>query len=303
MKIIVLGAAAGGGFPQWNAASTNNAKAFAGDPDCPRQTQASLAVSANGQDWVLLNASPDIRQQIIATPELHPRGALRTSPIKAVILTNADVDAIAGLLILRERQPFDLFATPYVLEVLARNPVFRVLASDIVKRHAVSFGTPFRPLPQLSARAYDLGSKPPLYLEGEQGLDSTSGANIALQLRTKGVEYERTMSFVPSCAEYSSGVGHVATADTMFFDGTMYTDDEMIVSGEGTKTARRMGHMPISGPDGSIKALEFYRRGRDNYFIHINNSNPILNRTSPERKAIEAADWMVAEDGMRIEVL
>lgn len=303
MKIIVLGAAAGGGFPQWNAASQNNARAFAGDPEFPRQTQCSLAVSATGEDWVLLNASPDIRQQIIATPELHPRGSLRSSPIKAVILTNADVDAIAGLLILRERQPFDLFATPYVLEVLARNPMFRVLAPDIVKRHAVPFGTPFRPLPQLSARAYDLAGKPPLYLEGEQGLDSTSGANIAVQIRSKGVDYERTMAFVPSCANVDAA-GGVGSADVMFFDGTMYSDDEMIRSGEGTKTARRMGHMPISGADGSIKAWDFFRRGHDdNYFIHINNSNPILNRTSEERKAIEAAGWHVAEDGMRIEVL
>jgi pyrroloquinoline quinone biosynthesis protein B len=302
MKIIVLGAAAGGGFPQWNANSAMNRRAFGGETSHPRMTQCSLAVSSNGEDWVLLNASPDIRQQIIATPELHPRAGLRSSPIKAVILTNADVDAMAGLLVLRERQPFDLWATPYVLEVLASNPIFRVLAADVVRRHALPFKSPFRPLPQLSARAYDLGGKPPLYLEEDEGLGGKVGTNIAIQIRDKDDEYGATMSFVPSCANVDAA-GGVASANVMFFDGTMYSDDEMIRSGEGTKTARRMGHIPISGADGSIQALDFFRRGHDdNYFIHINNSNPILNRTSEERKAVEAQGWRIAEDGMRIEL-
>ena len=299
MKVIVLGAAAGGGFPQWNAASPNNARAFAGDANFPRQTSCSLAVSQNGQDWVLLNASPDIRQQIIATPELHPHGALRASPIKAVVLTGADVDAFAGLLILRERQPFDVWATPYVLDAIARNPIFNVLAADTVSRHAIPFGATFKPVDGLTIRAHDLGGKPPLYLEQEQGLTSHAGANVALLVRgTQGA----ALAFAPSCAEISPAIDHVASADTMFFDGTMYTDDEMIRSGEGQKTAQRMGHMPMSGPDGSIERLRTRRLGMTNYFIHINNSNPVLSRASPERKAIEDAGWRIAEDGMRIEL-
>ncbi len=297
MKIIVLGAAAGGGFPQWNAASPNNARAFAGDPNFPTQTSCSLAISQNGEDWILLNASPDIRQQIIATPELHPQGALRASPIKAVVLTGADVDAFAGLLILRERQPFDVWASPYVLDAISRNPIFNVLAADTVSRHAIPLDASFKPVADLAVRAYDLGGKPPLYLEPEQGLTSQPGANVALHVRgTHGP----ALAFVPSCAEISPAIDHVASADTMFFDGTMYTDDEMLRSGEGPKTARRMGHMPMTGPDGSIERLRAKRLGMTNYFIHINNSNPVLNRTSPEREAIEEAGWRIAEDGMRI---
>jgi pyrroloquinoline quinone biosynthesis protein B len=300
MKIIVLGAAAGGGFPQWNAASANNSKAFAGHPDCPRLTQCSLAVSANGEDWLLLNASPDIRQQIIATPELHPRGGVRNSPIKAVLLSNADVDAFGGLLILRERQPFDLWATAYVLDALSRNPIFNVLASDMVRRRQIPMGAAFSPIPNVAAHAYDLAGKPPLYLEAEQGLEPRPGANAAVYLRDTA--NAGTVAFVPSCAKVTPAVERVATANAIFFDGTMYADDEMVRSGEGAKTSRRMGHLPMSGEDGSVERLARHRAGLQNYFIHINNSNPVLNRTSPERKTIEDAGWRIAEDGMRIEL-
>jgi pyrroloquinoline quinone biosynthesis protein B len=300
MKVIVLGAAAGGGFPQWNAASANNAKAFAGDPDVPRLTQCGLAVSANGEDWLLLNASPDIRQQIIATPELHPRTGMRSSPIKAVILTGADVDAFGGLLILRERQPFDLWASGYVLDAISRNPIFNVLAADTVTRREIPLGAPFSPAPNLTAYAYDLAGKPPLYLEAEQGLAPRPGANVAVYLRDTATA--GTLAFVPSCAEITPAIERVAAANAIFFDGTMFADDEMIRSGEGTKTSRRMGHLPMSGSDGSIERLARHRAGMENYFIHVNNSNPVLNRVSPERKAIENAGWRIAEDGMRIEL-
>jgi pyrroloquinoline quinone biosynthesis protein B len=300
MKVIVLGAAAGGGFPQWNANSTMNRRAFEGsDPNHPRLTQCSLAVSADGHDWVLLNASPDIRQQIIATPELHPREGQRSSPIKAVIVTGADVDAFAGLLILRERQKFDVWASPYVLDAMARNPIFNVL-SDVVGRREIPFGGPFEPVPHIAAHAHDLGGKPPLYLETTEGLSSRSGASIAVHLRD--TKSDGTLAFAPSCAEPSPAIDKIAAAQALFLDGTMYTDDEMIRSGEGQKTARRMGHMPMTGPNSSIEHFAPRRAGMGNYFIHINNSNPVLNRASPERKAIEHAGWKVAEDGMRIEL-
>jgi pyrroloquinoline quinone biosynthesis protein B len=299
MKVIVLGAAAGGGFPQWNANSTLNRRAFGGDPDHPQLTQCSLAVSANGEDWVLLNASPDIRQQILATPELHPREGLRSSPIKAVILTNADVDAMAGLLMLRERQPFALWATAYVLDAIGRNPIFNVL-SDVVTRNEIHAGKSFPPAPNLAAHAYDLGGKPPLYLESVEGLTSRSGTTLALHLRD--TRTDGTLAFVPSCAEISPNLEKAAAAQALFFDGTMYADDEMIRSGEGAKTGRRMGHLPINGPGGSIERLAKMRQGMTNYFIHINNSNPVLNRASPERRAIEDAGWRIAEDGMELDL-
>ncbi|MCE9521096.1 MAG: pyrroloquinoline quinone biosynthesis protein B, partial [Alphaproteobacteria bacterium] len=133
MKIIVLGAAAGGGFPQWNANSTLNRRAFAGVTNFPQSTQCSLAVSANGDDWLLLNASPDLRQQIVATEELHPREGLRSSPIKSVVLTGADVDAIAGLLTMRERQAFSVWGSDYVMAAIEANSIFGVLDRHVVR--------------------------------------------------------------------------------------------------------------------------------------------------------------------------
>src|ERR1041385_8004847 len=143
MKAVVLGAAAGGGFPQWNSNAAACRRARAGDTNAMARTQASLAVSGDGERWFLINASPDLRQQIQAQAILHPRRALRSSPIEGVILTGADVDAIAGLLHLRERQPFTIYASERVLGVLKANPIFGVLAEDCVQRHAVPLGRPF----------------------------------------------------------------------------------------------------------------------------------------------------------------
>jgi pyrroloquinoline quinone biosynthesis protein B len=170
----------------------------------------------------------------------------------------------------------------------------------VVGRREIQFGKSFEPVPHIAAHAFDLGGKPPLYLETTEGLSSRPGANIAVLLRD--TKSNGTLAFVPSCAEPSPTLDKVATAQALFLDGTMYTDDEMLRSGEGQKTARRMGHMPMTGPGGSIEHFAARRAGMGNYFIHINNSNPVLNRASPERKAIEEAGWQVAEDGMDIEL-
>ncbi len=293
MKIIVLGAAAGGGFPQWNAASPNNARAFAGDPKFPRQTQASVAVSADGENWLLLNASPDIRHQILVTPELHPQTPLRSSPIKAVALTGADVDALTGLLTLRERQPFTVWATEYVLKVIEANALFGVLDPALVVRKSLANGA-VELLPGLTAEVFATPGKPPLYLERIEGIAPAVGASIGLRLTDPA---GKSLAFLPSCAEITPDIVRaVDGTDVLFFDGTMYTDDEMIRSGEGQKTARRMGHVAMTD---AVPALREAKAGH-RYFIHINNSNPVLNRASPERKAVEAAGWRIAEDGMRI---
>ena len=294
MKIIVLGAAAGGGFPQWNAASTMNRRAFAGDPDVPRATQASLAVSANGADWLLLNAAPDLRQQIVATPEFHPREHLRSSPIKSVILTGADVDALTGLLTMRERQPFSLWATDYVHHVIAANPIFGVLDRSLVRFETIACRA-FEPLPGIDCTAFAAPGKPPLYLEHMEGIGPAEGASIGLRISNAG----KTLIFLPSCAEITPEIkSAVSGADALVFDGTMYTDDEMIRSGEGTKTARRMGHVAMTDAIRELRDVKVRAR----YFIHINNSNPVLNRAAPERKTVEDAGWRIAEDGMRIEL-
>jgi pyrroloquinoline quinone biosynthesis protein B len=295
MKVIVLGAAAGGGFPQWNVNSASNRQAFAGDPNHSRLTQCSLAVSANGDDWLLLNASPDIRQQILTTPELHPREVLRSSPIKAVVVSGADVDALTGLLTMRERQSFSLWATGYVHRVIAANSIFAVLDPSIVRFETIG-GHTFEPLPGLECTTFSAPGKPPLYLEKTEGIGPTDGASVGLRISDKS---GKSLIFLPSCAEITTEIKSIVTgADALFFDGTMYTDDEMIRSGEGTKTARRMGHVAMTD---AIRELHEINAG-ERYFIHINNSNPVLNRTSPERKAVEAAGWRIAEDGMRIEL-
>jgi len=299
MKIIVLGAAAGGGFPQWNAASTNNRLAFAGDPRAPCATQCSLAVSVDGRDWLLLNAAPDIRQQIMATPELHPREIPRSSPIKSVVLTGADVDAIAGLLSLRERQQFSVWTSSYVIGAIETNPIFEVLDRHLVRFESIGAGGRFVPIHGLSCETFAAPGKPPLYLERTEGVAPLEGASLGLRLTD---EQGKALVFLPACAEVTPAIVRaVDGADALFFDGTMYTDDEMVRSGEGGKTARRMGHVAMTGNGGAIEALRKTNVGQ-RYFIHINNTNPVLNRTSAERKAVEAAGWRIAEDGMRIEL-
>ena len=300
MKVIVLGAAAGGGFPQWNANSTMNRRAFAGDVALPRQTQCCVAVSpGDDDDWLLLNCSPDIRQQIIETKEVQPYEELRSSPIKSVVLTNADVDAVAGLLSLRERQHLSIWSSDYILGAVEANPIFGVLDRGIVRLERIGAHGKFDPVPGLECETFTVPGKPPLYLERAHGLGAVSGATLGVRITDNA---GKTVVFIPSCAEISPEVTRaIDGADLLFFDGTMFTDDEMIASGEGEKTSRRMGHIPMSGRGGSLESLSKIK-ATARYFIHINNSNPVLDHASKERHTVEAAGWKIAQDGMRIEL-
>jgi pyrroloquinoline quinone biosynthesis protein B len=295
LTAIVLGAAAGGGYPQWNCRCAVCRLAWDGDPRVAKRTQASLAVSADGAHWTLFNASPDLRAQLAATPALHPR-ELRGSPIKAVVLTGGEIDQIAGLLNLRERQPFTVMATEQTLAALADNPMFGALAPDVVTRRAISPGTPFMLPGGLSAELFMVPGKVPLYLE--QGTPETSvesGANVGVEISADGA----MLMFVPGAAAMTPGLrARLARADVILFDGTLFTNDEMIASGTGEKTGRRMGHMPIDGADGSLAALAGL--GKRRIYVHINNTNPILIDGSPQRVAVEAAGWEVAADGLEI---
>jgi pyrroloquinoline quinone biosynthesis protein B len=294
--VIVLGSAAGGGFPQWNCRCAVCRLAWDGDPRVTARTQASLAVSADGAHWTLFNAAPDLRAQLAATGALHPRTGLRASPIGAVVLTGAEIDQTAGLLNLRERQAFTLAATEETLRALGDNPMFGVLAPDMVTRRAVSPGTPFVLPGGLSAELFMVPGKVPLYLE--KGMPQTSvesGANVGVEIKADGA----TLMFVPGAAQVTPALRErLARADVIMFDGTLFTDDEMIASGTGEKTGRRMGHMPIDGEDGSLAALKGL--GKRRIYIHINNTNPILIEGSPQRRRVEAAGWEVAADGMEI---
>ena len=304
MRAVVLGAAAGGGFPQWNSNAAACRRARAGDPAARARTQASLAVSADGEHWFLLNAAPDLRRQIEVTPALHPRQGLRSSPIAGVVLTGGDVDAIAGLLTLRERQPFTIHATSRVLAVLDANPIFEVLARDIVTRQAVPLGretplmAPDGTRSGLSIELFAVPGKVPLYLETPGAvppiIEGEETVGVAL---TDG---SKRLFFIPGCATMTLPLARrLQGADLVFFDSTLYTDDEMIHSGTGEKTGRRMGHMSNAGPDGSIAGFAPLGIGRK-ICIHINNTNPILLDDSPERAAVEAAGWEVAYDGMDV---
>jgi pyrroloquinoline quinone biosynthesis protein B len=303
MQAVVLGAAAGGGFPQWNSNAPGCRRARSGDAAAPPRTQASIAVSADGVWWFLLNASPDLRQQIEANPVLHPREGLRSSPIVGVVLTGGDVDAIAGLLTLRERQHFTIWATRRVLDVLDANSVFEVLARDVVQRVRAIAGSPF-PLTRpdgaesgLRVELFTVPGKVPLYLE------ETDAPAIAETENTVGAMVSDGASrlfFVPGCAAMTPGLAErLAGADVVFFDGTLWRDDEMIRAGLGAKTGLRMGHMSVDGPVGTMAAFEDVPVRRK-VLIHINNSNPILLADSPERASVEARGWEVAFDGMEI---
>lgn len=304
MRAVVLGAAAGGAFPQWNSNARSCRRARAGDPAAVPSTQASIAVSADGRHWVVLNASPDIRQQIEQTPVLQPQTGVRSSPIAAVVLTGGDVDAIAGLLTLRERQPFSVLATSRVHQVLDDNPIFEVLARGIVARQRVMLDEPTPvPLPDgaasgLTVTLFAVPGKVPLYLEQPgaapalEETDQTVGAAVS--------DGRATLFYVPSCAAMTPALAdRLRGAAAVFFDGTLWTDDEMIRAGLGPKTGQRMGHMSVSGPDGTLAAfagLAVRRR----ILLHINNSNPILLADSAERAQVAAAGWEVGYDGMEL---
>lgn len=301
---LIVGAAAGGGLPQWNCNGPNSATFWRGHTPLAPATQSSLAVSADGQDWALLNASPDIRSQIMSRPQLQPRDpaqfGLRDTPISTVLLTNGDIDHIVGLLTLREKQRFRLAMTAGIADVLDANPIFEALDRDLVKREVVALDTTFDLTTGLRATLFAVPGKVPLFMEGEHGGDDVQTDLMGEQ--TVGVEITdgaRTLFYVPGCARMVPDLAErLRGADLVLFDGTLWTNDEMISQGVGQKTGARMGHMSISGPDGSIAAFESLNVKRK-VFVHINNTNPVW-RDGSERAEANAAGWEIAHDGMEI---
>ena len=308
MIIKVLGSAAGGGFPQWNCNCRNCVAVRSGAPGFKARTQSSLAVSRDGESWVLLNASPDLRQQIAHTPELHanPKSGPRHSPIKAVVLTNGDVDHMAGLINLREAQPFSVYGTQRVLSVIADNSVFHILAEPLVPRIELPLDQP-TPLSGagvdlgLTVEAFAVPGKVALYLEDASAGDdfgTQEGDTIGLKISDPATR--KSFFYIPGCATIDETLARrLKGASMVFFDGTLFTDDEMIEQGLMPKTGGRMGHINMSGDAGSIAAFSKLGVGRLIY-VHINNSNPALDENSAARKSIEGAGWEVGYDGLEV---
>jgi pyrroloquinoline quinone biosynthesis protein B len=297
LRALVLGSGAGGGVPQWNCNCRVCRLAWSGDSQVKPRTQAGLALSVDGANWVLLNASIDLRQQILATRALQPKGVGRHSPIGAVVLTNAEVDSSAGLLALRERQPFVLFGAEATLDAIGANRMFDVVDPAVAPRRAVRLGEPFEPLPGIKLELFAVPGKVPLWLEeGHVSTDEIGEGTVAVAAEAAG----KRLIYAPACAHVTEDLkARIDNADALFFDGTLFADDEMIANGLGHKTGRRMGHSPVSGPGGTLEALAGVAHVR-RILTHINNSNPILIEGSPEEAKVKQAGWEIAFDGMEV---
>lgn len=308
MKIKVLGSGAGGGLPQWNCNAVNSKDARNGHEFVKPRSQSSIAISSNEKDWVLLNASPDIRQQIFDNKELHPHenGPIRNSPIQAVVLTNGDVDHVTGLLCLREGHPFNLYASSRVLGTINANTIFNVLNPEKVNRIETQLNTPFEVMTPngstgIEITPFNVPGKVALYLE-EKKADGTFGTQEGdtIGLYVKELSSGKGFYYIPGCAEVDQPLRERITgAEMIFFDGTLFTNNEMLDQGLLPKTGERMGHMNMSGDDGTLKIFEDMNIDRKIY-IHINNSNPVLRDNSDERKAVENKGWEVSYDGMEV---
>ena len=278
--------------------------AWDGDERVIPRTQSSIAVSADGKSWVIVNASPDIRQQIRNTPELQPvrGGGLRNSPIAAVVLTNGDIDHIAGLLSLRERQPFSVYATERVHSVLTENSVFRILAPDVVNKLPLPLNKPFEVAGTgVIAEAFPVHGKIALYLEDptKEGFGTETGDTVGLKLTSPS---SGSLFYIPGCSKIDEELlGRLQAASALLFDGTLFTNNEAVDLGVLDKTSLRMGHVPVTGEGSSLHAFDGAAIARK-AFIHINTTNPMLELGSEAERTVKAAGWDISHDGMSFSV-
>ena len=296
MRVLVLGSGAGGGVPQWNCRCAVCSLAWDEPGRVRHRTETSLAVSADGHTFVLLDAAPELREQIIATPSLHPWGEGRHSPIAAVFLTSGEVDHVAGLLCLREGHAFSLLGTAGTLANLSASPIFDVLRSDIVKRFPLLLEHPVE-VAGLVVTAFAVPGKVPLYLERDSvSIGEATDDVVGLEV-TDG---RHRLAYVPGVAHLPPALrDRIGAVDLVFLDGTTFTDNELVAAGLSHKTAGRMGHLPMTGDGGSLQAFRGHGKTRKVY-IHLNNTNPVLVEDSVERRRVVEAGWAVAHDGMEI---
>jgi pyrroloquinoline quinone biosynthesis protein B len=306
LLIRVLGSAAGGGFPQWNCGCPNCAGVRSGSIKASPRTQETVAVSADGASWFLLNCSPEIRAQLESFPKLHPR-SLRDTPVQGIVLTNGDLDHCLGLLSLRESQPLALYASERVRRGFTEgNVLYRTLSrfERHTTWHALDLSEPGQAVPLalldgspsgLTLRAFAVPGKAALHLDQTK---PEAGDNIGVVLTDERTG--STLAYAAAAGALSPAVAAaLANADCVFFDGTFWSSDELIRLGASERRAEDMAHWPIGGPEGSLKYLGSLTRARRVY-IHINNSNPILVEDSSERAAVNAAGVDVAFDGMEL---
>jgi pyrroloquinoline quinone biosynthesis protein B len=304
LYLRVLGAAAGGGSPQWNCGCANCAGVRAGDASLQARTQASAAISADGQQWFLVNASPDVRAQIEAFPALHPR-RLRDTPIGGIVLTNGDVDACLGLFILREDQPLVLYASEAVERGLREhNALMRTLDrrpgqltwNRLRAGEAVPLVGAAGPS-GLMIEAVPVPGTVPLHLKGLAAPSPED--NLALVFSdARG----KRLMYAPTTAERTPLLDDRArAADVLVFDGTFFRDDELTSLGLTTRSARDMAHWPLGGSEGSLRWLAQLPCQRK-ILTHINNTNPILRADAPERAELAAAGVEAAYDGLEVEL-
>jgi pyrroloquinoline quinone biosynthesis protein B len=309
MRIKVLGSAAGGGFPQWNCGCSNCDRARRGLSSFRPRTQAQVAVSPAPGTWFLLNASPDLRQQLLHDPEFAPAEHIRGTPISALILMSADVDAVMGLLHLREFQPLRIYATPSVLRVLTEeNTLFRCLERSVppVQWEALPLDRPItiyhsagETKAALTCKAVPLGGDYPDYVS--DSLRKTLAKEEAV-IGLEFVQDGKRFFYAPSLSGHGDEWKcRAKESDLALLDGTFWTDNELIdVRGSG-KTAREIGHVPLSGPDGLLTQFPPAAKGR-RVLIHLNNTNPVLDEKSAANQAVRDAGWEVAYDGMEFQL-
>jgi pyrroloquinoline quinone biosynthesis protein B len=305
MQVKILGSAAGGGFPQWNCACSNCARLRAGALRGRARTQAQLAVRTQNRGWCLINASPDLRAQILADSDFAPQETPRSSPIATVVLTSADVDQVMGLLHLREFQPLQIYATREIQEILREeNSIFRALEqtakqADWITIHAskpLELQSRAGEILGLSTEAFAISNSAPSYAGKSRTGDATGEYVIGLHIRAD----DHSIVVAPTLPRIEENwVAEWNRCDAVLVDGTFWSDDEMTRIRSGSKTASGMGHLPISRSAGMLRSLAKLTKPRK-IFYHINNTNPILDEDSPEHAQVTAAGWEIAYDGMEI---
>jgi pyrroloquinoline quinone biosynthesis protein B len=312
MRVKILGSAAGGGFPQWNCACPNCRDVRAGTFHGKARSQTQVAISSDSNNWFLLGASPDLRAQIEATCELHPRNGIRQSPIAGAVLANADVDHVLGLLLLRELQPLRVHATKSIRRILTEdNSMFAMLQrvpnqltwTDFVPGTTFPLLTAAGEDSKLRCRALSLATHFPAYVS-TQRQSALNPAESSLGFILESLTGKR-LAYMPAVPRIDAAMlKEFESADVLLFDGTFWSDDELARiqgSESNAQTALQMGHVPVSSPEGSLAQLAQLTRPRKIY-MHINNTNPMLDESGPEYRKVRDAGWEIAEDGWQFEI-